>query len=86
MRKGTGHAYGNRNISVVICDTYTSNYPVSSLLAATLYQRNPHKNHMLWNIGSTERYILHIIYRGCWNVDTYKWKVQNGKIDIIYLL
>jgi hypothetical protein len=33
---------------------------VASLLAATLYQGNPERNHKLWNIGSTERYILHM--------------------------
>jgi hypothetical protein len=33
---------------------------VASLLAATLYQRNPDRNHKLWNIVSTEKYILHI--------------------------
>jgi hypothetical protein len=44
----------------------TSSYPrgtlgsVTSLLAATLYQGNPDRNHKLWNIASTERYILHI--------------------------
>jgi hypothetical protein len=27
---------------------------VASLLAATLYQRNPDRNHELWNIVSTE--------------------------------
>ena len=31
---------------------------------------------------STEKYILHI-YMCCWNVATYKWKVHNGKIEII---
>jgi len=34
---------------------------VAPLLAATLYQGNPDKNHKLWSIVSTERYILHII-------------------------
>jgi hypothetical protein len=34
------------------------------LLAATLYQGNPDRNHKLWNIVSTERYILHIILKG----------------------
>ena len=29
---------------------------VASLLAATLYQGNPGRNHKLWKIGSTERY------------------------------
>jgi hypothetical protein len=33
---------------------------VVSLLAATLYQRNPDRNHKLWNIVSSERYILHM--------------------------
>ena len=28
---------------------------VASLLAATLYQGNPDRNHKLWNIVSTER-------------------------------
>jgi hypothetical protein len=31
---------------------------VAPLLAATLYQGNPDRNHKLWNIVSTERYIL----------------------------
>jgi hypothetical protein len=33
---------------------------IASLLAATLYQGNPDRNHKLWNIVSSERYILHI--------------------------
>jgi hypothetical protein len=33
---------------------------VASLLTATLYQGNPDRNHKLWNIVSTERYILHM--------------------------
>ena len=33
---------------------------VASLLAATLYQGNPDMNHKLWNIVSSERYILHM--------------------------
>jgi len=51
---------------------------VASLLAVTLYQGNPDRNHKLWNIVSTERY-----KRCCWNIATYKWKVHNGKIEII---
>jgi hypothetical protein len=31
---------------------------VASLLAATLYQGNPNRNHQLWNIVSTERYMF----------------------------
>jgi len=33
---------------------------LASLLAATLYQGNSDRNHKLWNIVSTERYILHM--------------------------
>jgi hypothetical protein len=33
---------------------------VASLLAATLYQGNPDRDHKLWNIVSSERYILHM--------------------------
>jgi hypothetical protein len=33
---------------------------VAPLLAANLYQANPDRNHKLWNIASTERYILHM--------------------------
>jgi hypothetical protein len=33
---------------------------VASLIAATPYQGNPDRNHKLWNIVSSERYILHI--------------------------
>ena len=33
---------------------------VASLLAATLYQGNPDRNHKLWNIVSTKRYILYM--------------------------
>jgi hypothetical protein len=33
---------------------------VWSLSAATLYQGNCNRNHKLWNIGSAERYILHM--------------------------
>jgi hypothetical protein len=32
---------------------------VASLIAATLYPGNSDRKHKLWNIGSTERYILH---------------------------
>jgi hypothetical protein len=46
---------------------------VASLLAATLYQENPDRNHKLWNIVSSERYIYSIC-RCCWNVATYKFE------------
>ena len=54
---------------------------VTSLLAATLYQGNPDRNDMLWNIGSNERDILHM--QVLLNIATHKWKVHNGKIEII---
>jgi hypothetical protein len=44
---------------------------VASLLAATLYQGNIDRNHKLWNIVSSERFIYSIC-RCCWNVATYK--------------
>jgi hypothetical protein len=53
---------------------------VASLLAATLYQGNPDRNHKLWNIVSTD---IYSICRCCWNVVTYKWEVHIGKIEII---
>jgi hypothetical protein len=33
---------------------------VASLLAAILYQGHPDRNHKLWNIVSSERFILHM--------------------------
>ena len=33
---------------------------VAALLAVTSYQGNPDRTHKLWNIVSTERYILHM--------------------------
>ena len=35
-------------------------FMVASLLAETLYQGNPDRNHKLWNTVSSERYILHM--------------------------
>ena len=44
--------------------------PVASLLAATLYQGNHDRNHMLWNIGSTKSDILYMqaLLECCFNV------------------
>ena len=53
---------GDHNIFEVM----TSSLPkgtlgsAASLLAATLYQENTDRKHKLWNIISTERYILHM--------------------------
>jgi hypothetical protein len=72
---------GDRKIFEVMTSTLPKGTlsSVASLLAATLYQGNPDRNHKLWNIVSPERDIpagmlLHTMY---------KWKVHNGKIEII---
>jgi hypothetical protein len=61
------------------CNTKGS---VDSLLAATLYHGNHDRNQKLWNIVSTEIFI----WRCCWNVATYKWKINNGKIEILFFV
>ena len=56
---------------------------VASMLAATLYQGNAD---FLGTTSSGISYQLRYIYsicRCCWNVATCKWKVHNGKIEII---
>jgi hypothetical protein len=54
---------------------------VASLLAATLYQGNPDKNHKLWNIVSSEKYILHMQeLLECCHI---QMEFHNGKIEII---
>jgi hypothetical protein len=60
---------GNRKIVEVMTSTLPRGTlgSVASLLAATLYQGNPDRNHKLWNIVSAERYIYSIC-RCCWNV------------------
>jgi hypothetical protein len=40
-----------------------------TLLAATFYQGNPDRNHKLWNVVLTEKY-MYSICRCCWNVAT----------------
>ena len=52
---------------------------VASLLAATLYQGNPDRNHTLWNIVSSERYILHMqVLLECY----YIW-MESSQWDVI---
>ena len=47
---------------------------VASLIASTLYQGNPDMNHKLWNVGSTERYILYMqALMECWKTCTNHW-------------
>ena len=72
---------GNRKTFEMITSTKTLGTlgSVASLLAAILYQGNSKRNHKLWNIVSTEIYILHMhLY-----VVTNEWKVYNWKIEII---
>ena len=55
---------------------------VASLLVATFNQGYPDRNHNLWNLVSTEKYILYIqVLLEC--TYTYKWKVHTGQIEII---
>jgi hypothetical protein len=53
---------GDRKLFEVMTSTFPKGTlsSVASLLAATLYQGNPDRNHKLWNIVSSERYILHM--------------------------
>jgi hypothetical protein len=53
---------GDRKIFEVMASTLPKRTlgSVASLLAATLYQVNTGGNHKLWNIVSSERYILHM--------------------------
>jgi hypothetical protein len=53
---------GDRNIFEVMTSTLSKGTvgSVVSLLAATHYQGHPDRNHKLWNIVSSERYILHM--------------------------
>jgi hypothetical protein len=57
----TSHG-GDRKTFEVMTSTYLRGTldSVASLLAATLYQGNPDRNHKLWNFVSTERFILHM--------------------------
>jgi predicted nucleic acid-binding protein len=54
------------------------------LLAATLYQENPDRNHKLWNIVSTERYILHmqVLLECCYILFRKKTTLKNGHFEI----
>jgi hypothetical protein len=54
---------GDRKIFEVMTSTLPKGTlgSVATLLAATLYQGNPDRNHKLWNIVSSERYILHML-------------------------
>jgi hypothetical protein len=56
----------SHSVDRTIFEVMTSTLPkgtlgsVASLSAATLYQGNLDRNHELWNIVSSERYILHM--------------------------
>jgi hypothetical protein len=50
------------------------------MLAATLYQLNSDRNHILWNIVSTERYTFYMqVFMEC----CYKWKVHNFLLSVV---
>jgi hypothetical protein len=53
---------GDRKIFEVMTSTLPKGIlgSVASLLAAILYQGHPDRNHELWTIISSERYILHM--------------------------
>ena len=53
---------GSRKIFEVMTSTFSKGTlgSVASLLAATLYQGNPDRNHKFWNVTSAQRYILHM--------------------------
>jgi hypothetical protein len=53
---------GDRKIFAVMTSTLSKGTfgSVASLLAATPYQGNPDRNHKLWNIVSSKRYVLHM--------------------------
>ena len=53
---------GDRNVFEVMTSTLPRGTlgSVGSLLVVTLYHGNPDRNHKVWNIVSTEIYILHM--------------------------
>ena len=65
---------GDRNTFEVMTSTKLRGTleSVASLLAATLYHRNPDTNHKLWNIVSIEIYILHVqVLLECYYINIY---------------
>jgi hypothetical protein len=56
---------------------------VTSLLAATLYQGHPDRSLMLWNIVSSERYIL--LYTGAAGMLLHINGMFTIKIEIFFL-
>ena len=83
-----GHLWHIYSITVnrKIFEVMTSTLPkgtlgsVASLLAATLYQGNLDRNHKLWNIVSSERYILHmqVLLESCYILmESWQWENWN---------
>ena len=76
---------GNRNIFEVM----TSSLPKGTLVSvASLLAASSTKDILIGATSSDISYHLRDIYSiyiyiCCWNVATYKWKVHNGKIEII---
>ena len=65
----------------------TSTLPIGTLRSvASLLQQRSIKEILIGTTSSGIWYQLrdiYSIYRCCWNVATYKWKVHNGKIEIV---
>jgi hypothetical protein len=71
---------GDRKIFEVMTSTLPKRTlgSVASLLTATLYQGNPDRNHKLWNIVSSERYILHMqVLLECCYISIENSQLQN---------
>ena len=73
---------GDRKIFEVMTSTLPKGTlgSVASLLAATLYQGNLDRNHKLWNIVSSERYILHmqVLLESCYILmESWQWENWN---------
>jgi hypothetical protein len=57
-----------------------------TLLAATLYQGNHDRNHKLWNIRSTERYIYTPYEGAVGRMLHINKEIHNGKIENIHFV
>ena len=73
---------GDRKIFEVMTSTLPKGIigSVASLLAANLYQGHPDRNNKLWNIVSSERYILHmqVLLECCYiKMESSQWENLN---------
>ena len=74
-------------VMVATVKLVTSTLPIGTLRSvASLLQQRSIKEILIGTTSSGIWYQLrdiYSIYRCCWNVATYKWKVHNGKIEIV---